>query len=248
MRAAPSPSDLRSMSASHTTGYTKGAIGDRKFKDIAGEIFGRLTVIEHLGHRTGAKTRNHYWRAICECGNIIETKGANLRSGATASCGCLQRELARSAGDRTRKHGMTRTSTYHIWVGMVQRCTNPLAKDFPRYGGAGITVCERWLTFANFLADMGVRPKGKSLDRTNNLLGYSPENCRWATVTQQARNQSTNRILAHSGEAKCVAEWAEQLQMSPVTLLARLGRGWSIERALTTPVDARYNTNGGRGK
>jgi len=136
---------------------------------------------------------------------------------------------------------MSATSTHNVWDSMVQRCTNSNRKDFARYGGRGITVCERWLKFENFLADMGERPAGLSLERRRNDEGYSKGNCYWATVKQQNRNTSANRFLTHGGETLCVSAWAERLGMNDITLNARLRRGWSVERSLTTPVDMRFS-------
>lgn len=136
---------------------------------------------------------------------------------------------------------MTRTPTHIVWAGMMQRCHSKGAKDFPRYGGRGITVCPHWHTFANFLADMGERPANMSIDRIDNNKGYEPENCRWATNEEQQRNTSANRILRLGDEAKTMAEWAEKLDLKYNTLSGRLNLGWSDERALTTPVNKRLS-------
>lgn len=130
---------------------------------------------------------------------------------------------------------LSRTSTYTIWKTMVARCTRPHAKDFPRYGGRGITVCERWRTFANFLADMGERPAGLTLDRKDGTGGYEPANCRWATPKEQARNRRNNVLLTHDGQTATVAEWAERTGLERKTLEYRVRAGWPAERALTTP-------------
>lgn len=122
---------------------------------------------------------------------------------------------------------------------MLQRCTNPKKREWPRYGGRGITVCERWLVFENFLADMGERPAGMTLDRVNNDGPYSPDNCEWRSQLEQARNMSRNRILTHQGRSMCLAQWAEELGIAQGTLSARLGYGWSVDRALAEPVDHR---------
>lgn len=127
------------------------------------------------------------------------------------------------------------TPTYHTWSGMVARCNNPRHKSFGRYGGAGIRVCERWLTFANFLADMGEKPRGTSIDRIDHTRGYEPGNCRWATDKQQARNKRNNRPMTLDGVTRTQAEWVELLGIHQATLNDRLAHGWSDERALTTP-------------
>ena len=209
-----------------------------KMKDMTGLRFSRLVVTGCAGKPNG---RSYAWHVTCDCGNSFTTIGGALRDGSTKSCGCLQREKARAAGDRTRTHGMTNTSIYAIWDSMHQRCSNPNRKDFPKYGGRGIYVCNAWKSFEQFLADMGSRPIGKSLDRINNDLGYSPENCRWATAEEQARNQSTNRQITYLGETHCLSVWAEKLSIKPVTLQTRLAKyQWSVERAFTQPVQKHH--------
>jgi hypothetical protein len=136
-------------------------------------------------------------------------------------------------------HGMTHTRTYGIWCQLIQRVTNPNHKNHEHYLGRGITVCERWKAFENFLVDMGVRPDGMTLERIDNEKGYGPDNCRWATRAEQRRNQRNTRMLLFRGETKCAADWAIWLGIGLRTLTARLDRGWSIERALTAPMDNR---------
>jgi hypothetical protein len=118
---------------------------------------------------------------------------------------------------------------------MIQRCTNQNCSGYEYYGGRGITVCEEWKEFANFLADMGERPKGTSIDRINVDLGYFKGNCRWATDQVQANNTSRNSKIAHKGETKTIAEWAKEKGIKYDVLYSRLNKyGWSIEKALET--------------
>lgn len=134
---------------------------------------------------------------------------------------------------------------WDIFNAMLYRCNNPRSKKYPRYGGRGITVCGRWLRggFRVFVADMGPRPSPKhSLDRIDNDGPYSPENCRWATMTQQQRNTMRNRLLAFQGQTMPMSEWAERLGMNPKVLRNRLTRGWSVDRALSTPMSRRTGT------
>lgn len=137
-----------------------------------------------------------------------------------------------------KQHGLTGTPTHNIWGTMIQRCTNPNSMAFKHYGARGITVCERWLTFENFLADMGERPStDHSIDRyPDNAGNYEPNNCRWATATEQARNTKTNKILTHNGQSRCIAEWAELTGIKYETIRRRLHFGWTVEEALTRPV------------
>lgn len=132
-------------------------------------------------------------------------------------------------------HSMSRTNTYAVWRSMLSRCANPCAKDYPRYGGRGIAVCDRWRSFESFLADMGVKPDGMTLDRKDGARGYEPDNCRWATPTEQARNTRQNVLVTHSGVTASVAEWAERVGLERKTLQYRIRAGWDTARALTTP-------------
>jgi hypothetical protein len=117
---------------------------------------------------------------------------------------------------------------------MVQRCTNHNVGQFADYGGRGITVCERWKSFENFLADMGRRPSAShSIDRTDNTRGYGPDNCRWATKLEQANNKRNNVTIEFNGRSQTVPQWAKELGIAATTLYTRLYAGWPIERALT---------------
>lgn len=141
-----------------------------------------------------------------------------------------------------KKHGHTsrgwRSPEYDCWRNMIQRCTNPKSVGFHRYGGRGIVVCDRWLTFENFLADMGEIPKkGLTLERKNNDGNYEPGNCRWATRKEQSRNISTNHILTHpDGRSLPVSQWAEIFGCNVSTLFFRIASGWTDEKILTTPI------------
>lgn len=148
------------------------------------------------------------------------------------SCGCVK---ARGAN---RTHGMSGTSEYAIWEGIVRRCTNPRVKEWALYGGRGITVCDRWrASFVNFLADVGARPsKRHSIDRYPDRNGnYEPGNVRWATQREQMRNMSRNRLLSLGGETMCLQAWADRLGLPEQALANRLKRGWPLAKALTTP-------------
>ncbi len=138
------------------------------------------------------------------------------------------------------KHGLSQSAVYEVWHGMHQRCEQPSYHSFPRYGGRGITVCERWASIENFIADMGEPPPGMSLDRIDNSGPYSPENCRWATRSQQQRNKRDNRSITFNGETLLVVEWAERLNLPYYRILHRLNAGRPIEDVLsTTPLPRR---------
>jgi hypothetical protein len=125
-----------------------------------------------------------------------------------------------------------RTPANVTWVGMRARCNNPTTRHYDRYGGRGIKVCDRWQTFKNFLADMGERPPGKSLDRIDNDGDYEPGNCRWATRIEQRRNRGDVKKVTLNGITLPMIDWAERLGITWSTVLARLRRGATPERAL----------------
>lgn len=204
--------------------------------DLTGRRFGRWTVVRRAANPDGGQAR---WECVCECGTRKVVKSIALRRGLSQSCGCLKRErLAERA-----RHGHARTGkltpTYYSWAGMLARCENPDHVAFMRYGGRGIRVCAQWHDFEQFLADMGDKPRGTSLDRIDTDGDYTPANCRWASSRTQARNTSLNHRLTYQGETLCVAEWAERLGMHPASLNDRLQSGWSVERTLTTPTGTR---------
>ena len=152
-----------------------------------------------------------------------------------------QREAVRLTGKKNRTHGMTGTPTYGSWVEMKQRCLNPNDPFFHRYGGRGITICGRWLdSFENFLADMGERPKGQTLERVKPDGNYEPGNVKWGTHAEQARNRSNNVMLTFRGETMCIAAWAERIGLPRKTLEKRLNHhGFTVEQALTLPLRSR---------
>lgn len=161
-------------------------------------------------------------------------KSIVLRRGLSQSCGCLK--LERLAA-RSTKHGHTTNGvspTYHSWSGMVARCTNPGHRSYDRYGGRGIGLPGEWRSFAGFLADMGEKPAGTSLERRDNDASYSVENCYWAKPKAQARNKSNNRLVTFRGQRRTLIEWADGLGISQATLAQRIAK-WGVERALTTP-------------
>lgn len=134
------------------------------------------------------------------------------------------------------RHGKKRTRVYRIWSGIINRCTNPNEPAYPDYGGRGISVCDRWRAFPNFYADMGDPLPGMSIERVDNDRGYEPNNCKWATRTEQNRNKRSCRLLTMGGETKTLVEWAEQYGLKARTLSQRLIIGWPVEAAITTPI------------
>lgn len=138
------------------------------------------------------------------------------------------------------KHGGHGTLTYARWKSMMQRCHQPTATNFKHYGAKGIVVCDRWRDFAQFLKDMGECPgREYTLDRLDNTKGYDPVNCRWATMAEQNRNRSHCVALTHAGRTMILRDWAAEIGITPNALAQRLYLGWSVERALTTPIKKR---------
>lgn len=202
-----------------------------KIKPLTGKSFGRLTVISFF------KILNHkaYWNCLCECGALKKVSGADMTAGKIVSCGCYRNKLV---VDRSKTHGEShKTKEYTSWLHLNGRCKSVTNKHYHNYGGRGITVCERWNVYENFLADMGRAPSPKhSIERKDNNKGYSPENCKWATSKEQSNNRRTNILIEYDGEVRNIGQWALKLNINRGTLESRLKRGWSIDRALTTYV------------
>jgi hypothetical protein len=201
--------------------------------DLTGQVFGRLTV-KSLGPSLRDKRR---WLCECSCGGAALVMTSNLRRGNTKSCGCFHADQVVKSGEKHVTHGKSYTPLYVVWRGMMQRCYNPKAVNYDRYGGRGITVCERWHSVGNFILDMPPRPsEHHTLERVKNEEGYSPSNCRWATNKEQSRNRRNNRFMVFEGKRFSLVEWAEITGINAKAISHRLCLGWSIERTLTTPL------------
>lgn len=212
------------------------------FVDITGQKFGRL-IAKTFAYRNG---RDYYWKFLCDCGEQKIVKRYSVTSGHTRSCGCLSREIAVEHGRKQfRKHGMKGEPLYCVWEKMRQRCNSPSSNGYERWGGRGIKICPRWNEFQNFFEDMNgsyqihnkqYGGRNTQLDRIDNNGHYSPENCRWATAAEQARNRRSNIVLELDGRKMCLTDWARELNMNFGALRRRIYKWhWPIEKALTTP-------------
>ena len=204
-----------------------------KRQNFTNQRFGRLVVIKQ------ASKNPVKWLCRCDCGKETSVFADNLRRGHTQSCGCLNQELRL---ERITTHGMSGTRVYRIWFDMKRRGKDPNRQDYRYYHGRGIKVSSRWEKFENFFQDMGLPPTDKhTLDRIDNDGDYSPENCRWATRKEQARNTRNNRNITYNGETHCLAEWCEILHLKPHTFHNRIKQGWLEEEALFTPTLRRHS-------
>lgn len=188
--------------------------------------------------KVGYRTKR---RLICECdcGGTRIVEASIFQKGCATSCGCLRRE-------RKTTHGRSGDPTWRSWWSMICRGRGTSAKE--HYQDRGIRVCKRWHKFENFLSDMGERPAGHSrisIDRIDNSGSYCPENCRWATSAQQARNKRGVRLLSLEGKTQCVRDWAKEYGIDKGTLAARLRNGMPLADALRTRVKRRYYTING---
>lgn len=194
--------------------------------DITGQKFGRLTAIKKNGFDVSPSRKHIKWDCLCDCGNFTNTRVNALKSGGTISCGC--------AVVGNVKHGLSKTSEYLVWNNIKARCNNPKNTEYKNYGERGIKVCSDWeSSFDNFYRDMGQKPSQKhSIDRIDNSLGYSKENCRWADAKTQSRNKRNNRFYTFNGMTMCITDWASYLGVSFSTLHERI-QNHSIEYSLS---------------
>lgn len=196
-----------------------------KFKDLTGKRFGRLTV---LG--LGTKTNSGYnrWRCQCDCGGTTLVGVGDIG---------IQKYCSSCKPKGRPSHGLSHLPEYHVWRAMKYRCDNPSCEHYKNYGGRGISYTKRWKKFENFMADMGRRPTDNhTLERKDNYGNYNKNNCAWATRVEQARNFRSNVFLEFRGERKCVSEWAQEYGLTHDNISSRLELGWSVEKAITTPV------------
>lgn len=209
--------------------------------DLTGQRFGRLLVVSYSENNPFAGSAA--WICKCDCGTELLVRSAMLRRCLTKSCGCLRRNRT---SERMTIDGRSNHPLYKLWASMVGRCIYTGHSSYERYGGRGITVCDRWRNFHNFLSDMGERPAGMSLDRIDNDGPYSPDNCRWTDVHTQLRNRRTSRFITYQGKTQTHVEWERELGLTTGTIHNRLSAfGRNLEKVLFT---GQFPGRRGRGK
>lgn len=170
----------------------------------------------------------------CACGTERTVVGFDLRTGKSRNCGCKRKEIAFKCGKKNKRHGYADTPTQTSWVEMRRRCYAKHRKEYENYGGRGIVVCDRWKdSFDNFLADMGPRPAGATLERRDNDGPYSPENCCWVPRREQERNKRSNAVHEFYGQRMAVVDAAEKFGIKAGKIYQRLKRGWTPNRSVT---------------
>jgi hypothetical protein len=198
----------------------------RKPVDHAGSTFGKLTV-------TGFDSSKKKWSCVCTCGRHVLVATACLTRGFTKSCGCLQRPHGHCPRGKM-------SPEYSTWYSMIARCRYRSHKAYAHYAERGISVCERWQKFENFLADMGSRPAGMTLERIDNDGNYEPCNCRWATQQEQLNNQRKTIFVEYLGKRMSFSDaWrASGSHINRDAAYGRFRRGWALEKALSAPMGA----------
>lgn len=203
-----------------------------KIKDITGQQFGALLVIENVGKDSRGEM---IWRCRCECGKETVVTGYKLRSGWTKSCGCLQEKHRREGFNKS--HGMTNTKLYVIWQNMKHRCNDPKNIMYKNYGERGIRVCELWMSgFEPFMkwAFQSGYSDGMSIDRIDVDGNYEPSNCRWVTKKQQYLNRTDSHLITAFGKTQTIKEWADESGINYDTIERRINQyGWDAEKAVT---------------
>ena len=193
-------------------------------KDLTGQVFSNLTVIQRSPKRGNGKKPVTLWECRCVCGKIVTVKADSLKSGHTISCGCRKVKHMESYKHKTR--------LYNIWKCMRQRCNNPNNPSYPHYGGKGVQICNDWNEYAGFRtwALAAGYDDSKSIDRINVDGNYCPENCRWTDAKTQANNTTRNHFIQFRGKRQTMAEVADQLGVSYATVQHRVERGQALER------------------
>lgn len=202
--------------------------------NIIGQKFNRLTVLELFkkeqvylfnGKKNGFR---YFYTCLCDCGKITVVAKSHLLSGHTRSCGCI-----------SQKHLKTNTRLFRIWIGIKGRCLNKNNKKFKNYGGRGISICDEWKndfkTFYDWAISNGYADN-LTIDRIDNNGNYEPSNCRWVSQEVQQNNKSNNYFIEYNGKSMTLSQWTKLYNLNYSTVVSRLSYGWTIEKALITPV------------
>lgn len=197
--------------------------------ELSGSRFGKWVVLSYAGPSPN-KAKSAMWSCICDCGTESIVFGFALRNGSSTSCGCSVSERNRAYKAKQNIAGQSRHRLYNTWGHMRDRCLNPSSDSWHNYGGRGIKICPEWespLAFIEWAQSAGYRP-GLTLDRIDNDLGYSSDNCRWATAKEQHENKRTNLLIKIDGEVKCFKSWADHFGVNHSTAKARFRKGKPI--------------------
>ena len=202
--------------------------------NLTGERFGKLVAIKTIGKN---KNGGYLWQCKCDCGKEIIANVGNLKNGHTKSCGCLRVDRCKM---NFTKHGLEHTRLYGIWSDMRLRCYDEKNIAYHRYGGRGITICNEWKNDVKAFYDWATANgymDSLTIDRIDNEGNYCPENCRWATVKEQASNRRSNILVTHNGKTQTMKEWANEVGIPYKVVWSRMQKlGWNAERALTETV------------
>jgi len=216
-------------------------MGPRRI-NMKGQKFNRLTVVKFSHVQNG----NAHWVCSCECGNKTTVSRSSLKRETIKSCGCLRKEIGRKKFLKNpNNHGLRCHPLYDVWDAMKQRCTNPNSLSFRYYGARGISVCDEWINDPVAFIDWAKRngyKMGLEIDRRNNDGNYCPENCRFVTRKENMNNKRGNKIIFFNGMELTLSQWADKIGITYNSLTGRLNRGWTIQKALSTP----QLTKGGR--
>ncbi|ALA07738.1 hypothetical protein BC01_159 [Bacillus phage BC01] len=214
-----------------------------KPKDITGQRFGKLVAVKITGKD---KHHNIQWLCKCDCGNTHTVSSHYLRRGSVSSCGCLRKVLS-PKGDK-QGHGLSSTKLYQVHTNMVQRVHNPSHPQFKDYGGRGIKICSEWdgkgqkfVNFYNWALSSGYC-EGLTLDREDVEKDYTPDNCRWVDMKTQCNNRRSNTNYTYNGVTQTASEWSRALGGCKDLVRLRINKGWSLEKALTEPVNTNHQT------
>ena len=207
----------------------------KTFQDLTGQKFGKLTVIS-FSHRENNRT---YWKCKCDCGSIKIYRADFLKRSIAPSCGCSRKEktriICRELGYSRKTHGLCNTRLYKIYHNMKDRCYRKSCKAYKDYGGRGIFICKEWLENFKMFYEWAINngyEDNLTIDRKDNNLGYSPDNCRWITQKEQCLNRRCNKLINYNNKTQTLKEWADELGLSYIKVWKRIHRGWNFERAI----------------